>query len=148
MGVISDKIKQLTDFDVNKNVRKTILDYSHIICDMNTQSQLFEKGENADGVPIASFAPYAPFTIEMKKIKNQPYDRVTLRDEGDFYESFSVRADIDKFDITASNWKTADLKRGYGDNIMGLNAENRHELALRYVLPDLKQALIKQLKTK
>lgn len=115
---------------------------------MNTEEQLFEKGEDADGIKIADYAPYAPFTIEMKKAKGQPYNRVTLRDEGDFHSSVFVRVHKDRFEIWASNWKVDWLTRYYGEKILGLNQENQRELARFYIFPDLIQIAKKLLLTR
>lgn len=114
-----------------------ILDNEPYIVDMNAEAQLYEQGINRLGVSIADYQPYSAVTIEIKRAKGQPYDRVTLRDEGDFESSFFVTADNEKFEIKASDSKTEELVTRYSDYILGLTDENRATLAREYVLPDL-----------
>jgi hypothetical protein len=66
--------------------------------------------------------------VQLKNEKNQPTDRVTLRDTGDFHKSIKVDADRTYFEIYATDWKTDDLKEKYGDEILGLTPENKAEL--------------------
>ena len=106
------------------------------IIDMNTQSQLWERGINTAGVEIMDYKPYSPLTIQIKMETGQPYNRVTLHDTGDFYSSFYIETHDDSFDIKASDWKTAGLIRKYDRRILGLTAENKNELAWEYVYPD------------
>lgn len=107
------------------------------ICDMNTEQQLYERGENALGVSISDYMPYAPLTIDIKTMKGQPTDRVTLRDTGDFHESFFIRADNNGFTIDATDWKREKLVNKYGRQIFGLTDENKTYLAKEILLPEL-----------
>ena len=81
--------------------------------------------------------PYTPKTIELKEIKGQPTNRVTLRDTGDFYASFKIITEPDKFTIIATDYKTDGLIRKYGRQILGLTDENAQGLAHGYLLPGL-----------
>lgn len=121
---------------------RIIMDYEAEIVDMNVEDQLFERGVNRLNVNIMDYQPYHPETIEIKMAKGQPYDRVTLRDEGDFHSSFHLNIDSEKFEIVADDEKTEWLKKRYGRQILGLTVENARELAESYVQPDL----IKKLK--
>ena len=91
---------------------------------------------------IADYQPYSPVTVEEKRLRGQPYNRVTLRDTGDFESSFYIRYMDDGFEITASDWKTDDLVRKYGREIFGLNRENLDDLARSYILPFLREKLV------
>ena len=113
-----------------------------VVIDMNAEEQLFERGENRLGVSIADYRPYSPVTIEEKRMRGQPYNRVTLRDTGDFESSFYIRYSGDSFEITASDGKTDDLVRKYGKEIFGLNRDNLDELIRTYMLPFLREKLI------
>ena len=75
-------------------------------------------------------------------MRGQPYNRVTLRDTGDFESSFYIRYSGDSFEITASDGKTDDLVRKYGKEIFGLNRDNLDELIRTYMLPFLREKLI------
>jgi hypothetical protein len=111
------------------------------ITNMNTAEQLYEKGETRDGIEIASYAPYAPFTVQIKQAKGQPVNRVTLSDEGDFHKSVYIDFRDDCFEILASDWKTEDLLRLYGKEILGLSDENLDELTWQYLYDELKNKM-------
>lgn len=97
--------------------------------------QLYEYGINSLGIRIDTYQPYTPYTVRIKQEKGQPYDRVTLRDTGDFQKSFGVVFEPVGFYITATDYKTQDLIDKYGEKIFGLTKENRQEVAIKYVLP-------------
>lgn len=107
------------------------------IIECNAQKQLYEQGINNLGVSIADYMPYAPLTISIKEAKGQPTDRVTLRDEGDFEDSFYLEVNNTQFEIKASDFKTEDLIKKYGRQILGLTTENISELIWYYIYPDL-----------
>lgn len=127
--------QKLADNIYMQNIISDIDAYVFIV-DANAEEQLFKQGVNALGVKIASFAPYKLITIEHKKIKGQPYDRVTLRDTGDFERSFKVIIGKDSFRVDATDWKAEELKKKYGQ-IFGLTPQNKSKLAKTIVYPDL-----------
>lgn len=118
-------------------LRDIIMANEAVICDMNAEGQLYQKGVNTYGVPIMDYMPYTPYTIEVKTIKGQPTDRVTLRDTGEFHESFYIEASDTQFVIKAHDWKTEKLIRKYGREILGLTRENLNELIHSYIYPEL-----------
>lgn len=130
---------------IPEQIRLVIVTNDYVIADMNAQDQLFEKGIDRNGDSIASYRPYKPLTIEIKRLKGQPVNRVTLRDEGDFHASFQVIANDTSFFIDATDSKTLDLIRKYGEQIMGLTDENVDILVWQYIYPDLLTALKQQL---
>lgn len=141
MNVIDKLLQRVETFNDNLKdgtyISEIIKENEAWICDMNTEDQLYERGVNRVGVDIMDYMPYTPKTIEIKEIKGQPTNRVTLRDEGDFHASFKVIVDKDKFTITAEDWKTEFLIRKYGRQILGLTDENAQELVNEYIYPDL-----------
>lgn len=86
-------------------------DNDNILIDMNAQDQLYAKGVNRLGVRIDEYQPYRPLTIQVKIEKRQPYDRVTLKDTGEFYDSFYVETAEDRFYIKASDEKLIGLSK-------------------------------------
>lgn len=107
------------------------------IIDANAEEQLFEQGINRLGVDIMDYMPYTPLTIAIKEEKGQPTNRVTLRDEGDFESSFYLEVGDKQFEIKASDFKTEDLIKKYGRQILGLTDENIVTLIRQYIYPDL-----------
>jgi hypothetical protein len=81
--------RKLVNLD-QKKILSTILNKKEIqlkAISLNIDSQLFERGVDIYGVSMRSpFARpgevYADSTIQEKREKGQPYDRVTLRDSG------------------------------------------------------------------
>ena len=104
--------------------KKSIQKY---ITDLNTKVQLFDYGEDSRGVQLAAIGGgYAPSTIRIKRKKNQPANRVTLKDTGDFYKSFDITVHANaSFTIGADTDKgDTDLTDRWGSEIVGLNGEH------------------------
>lgn len=126
-------------------VQQIIFDNEAYIIDMNAEEQLYEQGINRVGVSIMDYAPYSSITIQIKREKGQPTDRVTLRDEGDFHHSFYLDVGLDRFEIKAGDWKTEELIKKYGRQILGLTDENIASLIWDYIYPDLLRETKKEL---
>lgn len=118
-------------------IREAIEENEAFIIDMNTEDQLFERGVNRNEVDISDYAPYTPFTIQIKLEKGQPTNRVTLRDEGDFHSSFYIEYLDNGFELKASDEKTEKLIKKYGRQILGLTDGNLQEVIDDYVKPFL-----------
>lgn len=141
MKIITDLRDRVADFNTQLTngtiIEKIVVENEAYIVDMNAQVQLYEQGENSLGVDIASYRPYSPLTIKIKKLKGQPTNRVTLRDEGDFESSFFLEVNKEQFEIKASDFKTEELIQKYGRSILGLTQEHVTELIWKYIYPDL-----------
>ncbi len=107
--------------------RKDVQDF---IIKMNTEDQLFDKGIDSLGVKLDSIGGgYTAFTLSIKSEKGQPTDRVTLKDTGEFYESFRIRLGADFFVIEANTIKDQDdLTARWGKDILGLTEESTQKL--------------------
>lgn len=90
------------------------------IMDLNVEQM--NAGQESTGDAI--WPPYAPLTIEIKKVKGQPWDKVTLRDEGDFQRAIDIDWGTDDFFIFSHDEKYTELIRKYGLEIFGLNDKN------------------------
>lgn len=149
MKVITDLRKRVADFNEaltsGRLIQNIIWENEAYIVDMNAEEQLFEQGINRLGVEISDYAPYSPVTIEIKEAKGQPTNRVTLRDEGDFESSFFLEVGTKQFEIKASDWKTEELIKKYGRQILGLTDENIAILIRQYIYPDLMNEAKKQI---
>lgn len=120
-----------------KFIQQIVWDNDAYIVDLNAENQLYEQGVNNLGVDIMDYAPYTPLTISIKEEKGQPTNRVTLRDEGDFEASFFLDVNDKQFEIKASDFKTEDLIKKYGRQILGLTPENISRVIWEYIYPDL-----------
>lgn len=141
MKLITDLKNRVEKFELGLSsgqfIQDIIFENEAYIIDMNATEQLFEQGVNNLGVSIDDYAPYSPYTIEIKKQKGQPTNRVTLHDEGDFSGSFFIQVGNGLFEIKAADFKTQDLIKKYGRQILGLTDENIKELINKYILPDI-----------
>ena len=111
------------------------------------QDRLYDKGTDIEERPIATNRAieesdgrnaYAQKTIFIKERKGQPTDRVTLFDDGEFYDSFYVEfendyaiimADLDKLEEIYQNIDTAFI-------VLGLSDEDKVKLR-DYIKPDV-----------
>jgi hypothetical protein len=130
-------VDELAFFVSNQN------EFKDLVIELNTQKQLFDKGQDSTG---KSLGEYRPFTVREKRRKGQPTDRVTLKDTGDFYESFNVQPFFGGFIIDADAEKDdKDLRDVYGEDIIGLNDENL-QIIIDYYLDAFKEEIRKRYK--
>ena len=102
--------------------------------------QMFD-GQRGDGQQIRP--GYAQTTVRIKRRRNQPTDRVTLRDTGDFHDSIVIDYGRDEFRFDATDEKRPYLARKYGEAIFGLNDSNLDTLIQR-----VREPIIKSLQNK
>lgn len=136
MKKLTTLIEKLKAFEsgIFKLIEGVIRENEGIIVEMNSEDQLFEQGIYRDGEKLDGYSPY---TIEIKGTKGQPTDRTTLRDTGDFHESFYIEFTASGFEIKARDPKTEDLKADWGVEILGLTDDNLQDLIHSYVAPIL-----------
>jgi len=103
-------------FSVDKDVQDEIIR-------INTEDQLEEEGIDSLGRKLGD---YAPSTIAYKRRKGQRYDHVTLKDEGDFYNSFNVKVNVNEIIIDAddSSKYNKPLFEVWGIDVLGLTDDN------------------------
>ncbi len=121
-----DNIRALTDDKLWQFALNDRFTQDEIIR-LNTIDQLFDQGIDSTG---ASLGIYQPFTIKVKQKKGQPTDRVTLKDEGDFYRSFVIIVYPKAFEIDADDFSKYDrpLFEVYGDDVAGLTDFNKRRI--------------------
>lgn len=134
MKVIDNKLRNLRQFQNSTTdlMFDEIASKEQDVLDLNRDEQLYQ-GVRADGSAITP--PYKPITVQIKQRLGQPTDRVTLRDTGDFYDSFEIEFNQDDFQIVATDRKTAGLQSKY-KNILGLN-DSSIEQVIQIVKPRL-----------
>ena len=104
-------------------------DVKQFIIILNTDEQLFKGIDSTDTTLESIGGDYTPLTKDLKVLKGLPIDRVTLFDEGDFYDSFIVIPDKTGFTIEADTLKAGyDLQERWGFNLIGLTDESKNEL--------------------
>lgn len=100
------------------------IEIDHLVVDLNIEQMKAGKDSNDNDIT----PPYKTKTIAKKIKKGQPYDRVTLRDEGDFQNSMKVRNANKKLEILSEDSKSGKLQDKYGEFIFGLNSRNFYKV--------------------
>lgn len=126
---------------LNDELKSEIMKHEDVIIQMVVRDQLYDQGIEGRGISIMSYQPYTARTIQIKQKKGQPYDRVTLRDTGEFYSSLHVEFDDDGFYVTSTDDKAKYLLARYGKTIFRLTNQNFTELLRNYIRPELQQKL-------
>lgn len=142
-GSIRNLVYRLRKFKdiLDQELKDEIMRNEEAIVKMVAEEQLYEHGIEGRGIGIASYKPYAPRTIKKKQRKGQPYDRVTLRDTGEFHKSLKVVFDDNGFYVTSTDDKAQYLLKRYGKTIFRLTDENLKILLNEYIRPSLKAKL-------
>ncbi len=113
-------ISEIFNFVISTELKELIIELN--------QDQLYDLGEDSKGNKLWSFSPsmpYSPYTIKIKQAKGQPTDRLTLRDTGAFYKSFTVEVEGTSIVLDADGQKQDNnLFSQYGIDILGLNDQN------------------------
>lgn len=126
--------RRLRRVDVEKTAEDGILQTEKEFIEKQTE-QLFE-GFMADGSSIEP--PYAASTVKRKKKKGQPYDRVTFKDTGAYYEKMGITLDNDIIRIGSEVPYEKHITDRSGTGIYGLTEENRKEYVWKSLFPKIK----------
>lgn len=141
-SIIKKRFEKALKFDEGKAI-DDILSVKILedqIIDLN-QDQLYNEGLLADNMPTGT---YAKNTIEGtskypgKIEKGQPYDHVTLKDTGAFYNSMEVVATPNGIVIEADDPHGLDERY---PKMLGLTEQSKAE-----ILPEIKDRLIEKVK--
>ena len=132
---IDNLIQHFQSFEerVDSIIRQALEENESAVIGLNIYTQLYDEGIRSDGRPVVP--KYKPLTIQIKLENNQPTDRVTLRDTGNFHESFMIVFEEDSFYITSADSKTTIVTHKYGKKIFGLTDENLASIIKQYVAP-------------
>jgi hypothetical protein len=149
-GII-ERLNRMSRVDIHPLIQKILQDrdIQDRIIYLNTIDQLFEKGEDSLGRKLSDVGgDYSPYTIMKKIEKGQPTDRVTLRDKGDYYDSYKISAPdgVDYIIIITNPIKEGkNIEEEWGGFIVGLNTENTQWLineVRERLIPMVKAALL------
>jgi hypothetical protein len=137
MGKLRDYITHLRKVDLEEVARKAVADNDSLVIDMNT-SQLME-GKDSEGNDLAPYRnpDYAAFKATLN-----PKGVTDLKLSGDFHRGFFLRKQQFPMTIESQDYKEERLTKKYGEQIFGLNQENKEELAKSYVLPECRKAIL------
>lgn len=145
LGPLLKRYNSLYNRDIFVKVMrdKTLQEF---ILDLVRQDQLFEQGIDEDGQVIGYYSEFTE-SINPEKVAGTHY---TLKDSGEFFDSFYIDVFPTYFEINANPIKTNDqgeqenLFYKYGEGIMGLTNESLEKLGqeiLRRYLREVKKYL-------
>jgi hypothetical protein len=119
---VLDKVKKVQEdltFHAGEAMHDTAKEYVAL-----QQDQMFSGlTESGDSILPA----YTKRTVEIKKKKGQPYDRVTLKDTGAFYKDMFLDVRESEFVIDSADPKSGALQKKYGKEIFGLTESNQSD---------------------
>lgn len=133
------KFKPVLEAALKDEIRKN----ESIIVDL-IQTQLYM---GLDGYGAEITPPYTMTTVKYKKRKHQVFDRVTLRDTGDFYRSLHVVIEDDGFRIVSDDEKAQDLLDRYGEKVLRLMNNSLTEVIRVYLRPALTKRMKEYVET-
>jgi len=136
MGVIERferKLKELKS-SINKGIQTSIDKNKDVLIDKQTGQ--FDEGKDSMNV---NFVPsYAASTVQAKRRKGQPTNRVTLNDSGDLYDSITIKANTNQAIISTNIEYFKYLVVHYNNNtILGIQDDVMEAFLVRYTLPEI-----------
>lgn len=151
LNLVRNKLSAIVNIDAHAIIQESLQDRAiqEEMIRLNTLDQLFEKGENSLGIRLElEGGIYSQITINRKNQLGQPFDHVTLKDTGEFYQSFEVIANTGE---TYATIKANSIKDGkdildrWGVEVIGLNVENtqwlRNEIK-NWIIERIKQTYL------
>src|SRR5688500_10605132 len=131
MATVFALYDMLKSIDRHAVIDTAIKETSDVIADLNGEQ--INKGVRADGSEITP--TYSNLTIEIKRSKGQPTDRVTLRDTGKFYRGIRSEVIGDKIVTESTDDKNEKLVKKYGKKIFGLGDQYKREYLKEHLNP-------------
>jgi len=135
-SILDDTKNALTEIksSINSSLQQSFNSNQEQVKDYN-RGQMFA-GIKIDNTQIGS---YALSTIRQKQRKGQPFDRVTLRDTGEFYQDLQIDAKPDEVVFTSPTSYSAFIFTRYTTDVLGLTMENMRVFYEQFTKPILKQ---------
>ncbi len=116
MATVAEMMEAIKAVDIDKIVEDAIEATKGELLNQN-RAQM-EAGQNKEEKAITPL--YAPSTVSKKKRKGQPYDRVTLKDKGEFYNKMGAQVDNEQVLIGSGVEYAKYLEARYGIQIFGV----------------------------
>lgn len=131
---LANKLSKVTVLEQEQAMAAIVKKHEAEIVDLNIKQ--LDEGVYTDGQAIEP--EYTPLTKEIKKGKGQPFNRVTLEDEGDFKRGMHLEGDTFPFEVNSTDLKIGKLDEKYnGEKFFGLSEENKTVVAQTIVKDDI-----------
>ena len=121
------KLQKKIEFLKKEQVMKYLFgkkEFVNLIISLNTKEQLYSQGIDSKGKTLGEYSTY---TKAIKQKKGQITDHITLKDTGEFYNSFKVKfnSSDSSLQITANPIKEdTNLFKEFGIDIVGLTEDS------------------------
>jgi len=121
-----------------QTIEQAFRDFGFELEEVIREEQLFNRGEDGRENKLLG---YTRSTIRIKISKNQPADRTTLKDNGQFHESITITGLSDRFEVSSNVTHAKYLIRRYGEDILRPNLDSIHIFIEKNVLPNFKNKI-------
>lgn len=125
--VFDDLLHDMKTMPIEYWVEEAVNDVEDEMADMNVEQM--NAGIDSDGNDIEP--EYSPVTVAIKKKAGKVYDRVTLRDTGDFQDKIRVKRYPKKRELYSFDKKSEKLQDKYGYQILGLTDANMGRIRMK-----------------
>lgn len=128
---------------IEPETARIILKFEQQILDIVRENQLYDKGIDGKGKALQ---PYAAYTVAYKRSVGQKTSNTTLEDSGNFYRSFQTDYGSFELEIFATDAKTPDIVKKYGNNLFEMTPQSLNTLSETIIRPNLIKYLEKILR--
>lgn len=135
MTTVAEMLRRFEAIDLVELTADSMEANNEQVVDLNREQM--EAGIYKEGSPIQP--QYSNFTVQQKRFEGKPFDRVTLRNTGEFRSKMYLVIRGNEFDVNSTDWKTPDLVAKYNGSgdIFGLTSENKRTAWLEILQPDV-----------
>ena len=121
LQVFSDLKERLRSLPIEDFIKDVVEENKDSIELLN----VFQLKDGQDNEGLEINPPYTPFTKQIKQMKGQPTDKVTLEDTGAFHASIKAKVSGKEITLDATDSKRNKLVKKYGKEIFGLDDESK-----------------------
>jgi len=136
---IQRAIKKLKEMkaSIDKSLQTSINTNKKVLIEQQTEGQM-DKGKDANNISLVP--DYALSTKIAKRRKQQPTNRVTLKDTGKLYDSIDIQAGTTEVVFSANVDYYKYLVAHYDTNqILGIQPKEMKEFIDKYTLPEIEK---------
>lgn len=129
--------RRIQDLPKERLAREVLEDFTDEIADAQREQMM--EGKRKDGSKIGE---YSEGYKQLKKEWGQPFDRVTLKKEGDFHEGIFAKiegARRPSVKLFSTDFKAEMLTKRYGNDIWGLTPQKAEQINRDGLLEAMRQ---------
>lgn len=137
-----DRLEEIRQKLMNLNrvvlsaIQETFSENDTVVEDLNI-AQL-QRGERSDGVILPDYSPRSVMVF------GKPPGPIRLFETGAFYRGITLVATKEFATLEGRDSKTQELQDRYGDRIIGVTEDNRHEFQDEFIRAGIREGLEKE----